>query len=448
MLDLIKSLWAEYNTFAKEAPMVASFVSLAAIGSLTYAFKTLPRNIYSFVKRQLMTTLELDNTTSGHAEEIFMEMMAWFESSRYSKYSRTLRVYSAWCNDAKGVFTERTVIGVGDGLQFAMWEGLPVFITRSKLTEGSSNTNKVLYKISITRLGRDRKSLERLLAYFLPKKKDEGISVHHFADNGWQEGLTLQPRSLNTVIASDGVIETITSAIDKFLQSEQWYLDHGIPYKLCIMLKGVPGCGKTSLIRALANHYKRSINAISLNEMCDRSLKTAFNRVPDERFIVMEDFNIASLRARTESLSVNGASTPNLKSNNDDGDKFLFLTLRGVLQVFDGLENIHGKIIFLTTNVYEELDLALIRKGRVDLTVELNMLSDLEVRRYIDLMFVDRIVSNALRFLPITGADLQSLYIDSNDNFDAFIESIPKVQLTGDSAQYVEIHPAGHSVHG
>lgn len=447
MLDLIKSLWAEYNTFAKDAPMVASFVSLAAIGSLTYTFKTLPRNIYSFVKRQLMTTLELDNTTSGHAEDIFMEMMAWFESSHYSKYSRTLRVYSAWCCDSKGVYTERTVIGVGDGLQFAMWEGLPVFITRSKLTEGTTNTNKVLYKISITRLGRNRKSLERMLAHFLPKKTVKTVNVYSYGNAQWEEGPALQPRNLNTVIASDGVIESITASIDKFLLSEQWYLDHGIPYKLCILLKGVPGCGKTSLIRALANHYNRSINSISLSEMSDRSLKQAFNKVPDERFIVMEDFNVASLRARTESLSVGDSGAPGNKSG-DDADKFSFLTLRGVLQVFDGLENIHGKIIFLTTNVYEELDAALVRKGRVDLTVELEMLGDSEVRRYVDLMFPGVTLSKALRFLPITGADLQALYIDSSNDYEVFLSSIPKVQLTGDVTQYGEIHPARHSAHG
>ncbi|VDQ07173.1 unnamed protein product [Trichobilharzia regenti] len=49
------------------------------------------------------------------------------------------------------------------------------------------------------------------------------------------------------------------------------------------------------------------------------------------------------------------------------------LTLSGLLNALDGVTSTDGRIIFMTTNYIEKLDPALIRPGRVDMRVRVDM---------------------------------------------------------------------------
>ena len=40
--------------------------------------------------------------------------------------------------------------------------------------------------------------------------------------------------------------------LHEFVNSAQWYIDRGIPYRRGYLLHGVPGCGKSSIVAAIA----------------------------------------------------------------------------------------------------------------------------------------------------------------------------------------------------
>ena len=58
--------------------------------------------------------------------------------------------------------------------------------------------------------------------------------------------------------------------------NKQWYEKKGIPYSFGLLTYGVPGAGKTSLIKCLSNETKRHIFNISLSEF---STKTQLNNL-------------------------------------------------------------------------------------------------------------------------------------------------------------------------
>ena len=61
-------------------------------------------------------------------------------------------------------------------------------------------------------------------------------------------------------------VDIIKNRVNLFINHPEWYKKRGIPHTLGILLHGPPGCGKTSLIKAIAKDTDRHIINISLRE--------------------------------------------------------------------------------------------------------------------------------------------------------------------------------------
>ncbi len=433
--ELLVEMSARFNEYAKLNPAIAGAISLAAMGALAYVARNLPSKVFSLIKNQLVTTLVLDNTPEGMSSGAFDHLQRWIESSPYVGLNRSMRGYSRWEQpEEDGPSIKRLKVGMGEMPMIVPWENSICWVTRNRVQgngpSNSLNAPSILWEITITRLGRDRDSLKRLL-YKFEKEYASDHSVKPmpriwrfvFSSDGgsWDDPREFQPRSLKSVIIGGGVKEKLLSVIDKFSKSEDWYVERGFPYQLGIMLKGFPGCGKTSLIRALATELQRDIYPISLPSISDNALIAAIRLAPKKSLIVMEDFNVAALKARNADLSVNAGLLP----KEDSSNQVSFLSLHGFLQAMDGLDTGGGKIIFMTTNVYDELDAAVTRPGRIDYTFDLEKLSSDDVKDYIRLMYPESVIPD-VTFKTISGAELQSIYLDHHDSEKSFINAIPK----------------------
>lgn len=217
--------------------------------------------------------------------------------------------------------------------------------------------------------------------------------------------------------------EQIIRKIDFFSENEEWYNSRGIPHTLGMLFYGSPGCGKTSTIKALANHTKRHVVEIQLSKIkTAREFMDIFHNetimgkiIPlNRRIYVLEDIDCMGsiVKNRTDAAicgngNGSGASTPssipsslasiaaaqvnhtalaslfNMSANastcanpstqfspvvfQQPDDK---LTLSVILNALDGVLEMPGRIVIMTTNHPEQLDPALIRPGRIDMKVE------------------------------------------------------------------------------
>jgi hypothetical protein len=172
-------------------------------------------------------------------------------------------------------------------------------------------------------------------------------------------------------------IRDIEQRVKFFVENKDWYDKKGIPYQLGILLSGIPGAGKTSVIRAIANYTKRHIINVNfanittatqlknlfysdkLTVYLDTSLMNsqAFHIPIEQRLYVLEEIDAIGdiVKQRT------AANSKNDHPINDE------LTLAEILTVMDGTMEVPGRIVIMTSNHPEILDKALIRPGRIDL---------------------------------------------------------------------------------
>ena len=94
--------------------------------------------------------------------------------------------------------------------------------------------------------------------------------------------------------------QELIEKLDFFLNNKKWYFEIGIPYTLGLMLHGLPGCGKTSAIKAIAKYTGRHIISVPLQRITTlpELLEIFFGEViggrrirMDKRLYIMEDFD-------------------------------------------------------------------------------------------------------------------------------------------------------------
>jgi len=177
----------------------------------------------------------------------------------------------------------------------------------------------------------------------------------------WLKYSTIPARDLKTVYINNKIKDKIISDIGNFINSEDEYNRFGIPYKLTFLLTGIPGSGKTSLIKAICKKFKFNLHMLSFSKKFDNnSLIHAVKNIEDKSILLIEDIDCLF----------------NKRESTDD----TMLSFSNLLNVLDGLLYKHGSIIFLTTNHPEKLDHALIRIGRIDNIFELNYPSKNDIK--------------------------------------------------------------------
>lgn len=436
-MDWLMELYNEYLALTKSNVVIAGMVSLWGMAMITLVLWKIPLRILGFCKRQFTTTLTLNNQSTGTNLETFSNFLKWFEKSPWSKWSRTMSLNGNYYHNDSA--EEGTVVGMGNGSHFFIYKGRPVWLTRTQLQ--STGTYQLWFEITVTMLGRNRKLIEDMIAEFKYKPSPDKVGIYQLADQGWNRMTDIPRRQLETVVMNKELKAKIIRDIEEFRGSREWYEQRGLPYKLSLMLHGIPGTGKSSLIKALASHFNMNVCIMQINMMTDNSIERALSSVPANSIVVIEDFDSAGAtqaRAGMANKPMSEQAKQLIKTAQSEpaptlAPKFTdiigALTLSGLLNALDGVVSLNGTIIILTTNVAETLDPALVRAGRIDHSIELGMLTHAEVVDYIELMFPGYYESGAMaplsRFEDIVGCDLQKLYLANRHDAKAFVDSIP-----------------------
>ena len=211
------------------------------------------------------------------------------------------------------------------------------------------------------------------------------------------------------VAGQDEAKEALWEVID-FLHNPQKYREIGAKMPKGILLVGPPGTGKTLLAKAVAGEAKVPFFSISGSEFMEMFVGVGAARVRDL-------FNQAQAKAPCivfiDEIDTIGKSR-NLSgiTGNDERDQ----TLNQLLNEMDGFSSEKGVVILAATNKPEVLDKALLRPGRFDrrIPIELPDIAGreaiLRVHAKTVKMTEDVDLKGIAKYTPVSsGADLANL---------------------------------------
>ncbi|CAN7050072.1 AAA-ATPase At5g40000-like [Brassica rapa] len=177
------------------------------------------------------------------------------------------------------------------------------------------------------------------------------------------------PASFQTFAMDPEKKQEIIDDLLAFINGKEYYKKIGKAWKRGYLLYGPPGSGKSTMIAAMANLlnyciYDLDLTSVHNNLDLKKLLTTTFSR----SIIVIEDIDCSV------NLTGNRIQKDNLRMNEEQSKEVNSVTLSGLLNFIDGIWSACGqeRIIVFTTNHLQKLDPALIRRGRMDMRIELS----------------------------------------------------------------------------
>lgn len=134
---------------------------------------------------------------------------------------------------------------------------------------------------------------------FYENRKYE-LRSHYYQLGKWEPRRVYNNKNIRNLHLSENTYKDIFPVIDEFMKSRAVYKDNGIPFKKGFLFHGVPGCGKTSSVYAIAEYLKFQIYKVSLKES---KLTDMFGKIPSKSVVVIEEID-ALLAARQESKKI------------------------------------------------------------------------------------------------------------------------------------------------
>lgn len=240
-------------------------------------------------------------------------------------------------------------------------------------------------------------------------------------------------------------VREVEKRVRFFLDNKDWYDAKGVPYQLGLLLSGIPGSGKSSCIKAIANLTKRHIINVNFSnittstqlknlflsdkvQVCtDQSLQS-YHIPIDQRLYVLEELDAIGDIVKQRGPKPNTTVEPQVAGE---------LTLAEILTILDGTMETPGRIIVMTSNHPEVLDRALIRPGRIDVNVTFgyaspSLIADM-YHAYLDVhMSQESMATLGLNAPSLTPAEVGQVlfkYFDTNFEEADVVNALVKAKL-------------------
>ncbi|WWC93240.1 hypothetical protein V866_000073 [Kwoniella sp. B9012] len=186
--------------------------------------------------------------------------------------------------------------------------------------ETNSGQKERNLKISVSSFSRSREIFHSLIYHsrtlYLAKSHSRlSIYIPRLTTHWWVGSWNLTSfkpiRPWESVFLPQSVKDGVLRDTREFLENKQFYQDRGLPWRRGWLLYGLPGTGKTSLITALASHFKLGIYIVNVGAkgLDDEVLMKLVMDCPKKCILLFEDIDCA-FRSRKKGAPTVGLPPP------------------------------------------------------------------------------------------------------------------------------------------
>ncbi|CZT42046.1 probable BCS1 protein precursor [Rhynchosporium secalis] len=429
-------------------PLFAGGLGLASLGAVAAVGRRGVVRGASLVKKRLLINVEISKRDPS-----YQWILNWLSIPRPQAgfiTSRLTRIHDFSINTISrnaengGATKAHMALQPGYGKYKIRHKNAYLQVNREKQSTANMQTGEPHETVTLTTLYAHRHIFEDIFgeAHHMAMTAQEGKTVMYTCQgHEWKPfGDPRKKRPLQSVVLDEGIKERIVDDVKDFLARQSWYVDRGIPYRRGYLLYGPPGSGKSSFIQGLAGELDFGVAIINLSErgMTDDKLAHLLTKLPSKTILLLEDADSAFR---------------NRRQVDEDGYSGGTVTFSGLLNALDGVAAGEERIAFLTTNHVDRLDEALIRPGRVDMTVRIGeatrhqagemwdrFFGDVDtdgkgkerfLQRLKDLDLVEGVSGEGKKKMNTSTAAIQGLFLFNKDDMDGAIKMaeglIPRV---------------------
>jgi proteasome regulatory subunit len=243
----------------------------------------------------------------------------------------------------------------------------------------------------------------------------------------------------DSVAGLEEQVNSVREAIELPLTSPELFEKVGIQPPKGILLVGPPGCGKTLLAKAVANHTDATFIRMVGSELAQKYIGEGGR-------MVRELFSLAKEKSPSiiflDEIDAIGAKR---LDGSTSGDREVQRTLMQLLAELDGFDALEDVKIIAATNRPDILDDALLRPGRFDRIIEIPIPDDVGRKAIIEL-HISKMSTKRLQIAKIvektngfSGAELKATCVEAgmiairqkrtSISQNDFMESIKRINL-------------------
>lgn len=169
----------------------------------------------------------------------------------------------------------------------------------------------------------------------------------------WTPMFYINNKYYKNLFLSEKNEKQLKDTLNKFVKSEENKI-LGVPKKLCILLHGKPGTGKTATTYAISNELHRDIYRCDLRYSIESDLVGYKNII----------YAIDDIERQLNNLDVTKQKV-----------------IKKLMDLFDGYILSDGAIVVITSNDISKIDETLLRPGRIDLTLEYGLCDEYQYKK-------------------------------------------------------------------